>query len=191
MTTLYIRNMVCDRCKTAVSGVLKAHGLHATTVALGEIVVAEDGITQDVWQAVDQGLVDLGFERIDDRKGRLLEQIKAKVISIIHHRDQIHLKSNWSDILSEQLHYEYSYLSGLFSSMEGITLEQYIIRQKIERVKELMLYDELSLSEIAGKLGYSSVAHLSTQFKKITGFTPSELRKSRNLHESRKPLDKV
>ena len=110
---------------------------------------------------------------------------------MIHHTDRVDRKYNWSAVLSDELHYEYNYLSNLFSSVEGITLEQYIIRQKIERAKELLFYDELNLSEIADRLGYSSVAHLSAQFKKITGLTPSELKKSRDLDQARKPLDKL
>ena len=133
----------------------------------------------------------LGFERIDDRKARLIESVKSKIIQMIHHSDKVNMKFNWSDVLAEELHYEYNYLSNLFSSVEGITLEQYIIRQKIEKVKELLFYDELSLSEIADRLDYSSVAHLSSQFKKVTGFTPSELKKSREIDQSRKPLDSI
>jgi AraC-like DNA-binding protein len=98
---------------------------------------------------------------------------------------------NWSTILSDELHYEYNYLSNLFSSVEGITVEQYIIRQKIEKVKELLFYDELNLSQIANRMGYSSVAHLSAQFKKVTGLTPSEMKKSRDLDHNRKPLDSI
>src|SRR5688500_9378097 len=117
--------------------------------------------------------------------------MKNKIIQLIPHTDRVELKLNWSTILSEELHYEYNYISNLFSSVEGITLEQYIIRQKIERAKELLFYDELTLSEIAHKLGYSSVAHLSGQFKKVTGFTPSELKKNRHVKGDRKSLDQV
>jgi AraC-like DNA-binding protein len=113
------------------------------------------------------------------------------VIQLIHHPDAQTRKLNWSTILSEELHIEYSYLSSLFSSVEGLTLEQYIIHQKIERTKELLFYDELNLTQIADQLGYSSVAHLSAQFKKITGMTPSELKKSRMAEANRKALDSV
>ena len=189
-TTLHIKNMVCDRCKLVVRQELEKAGLKPEKVALGEITVQGE-ILPEVLARLDQSLLDLGFERIDDRKARLIEQIKKNVIELIHHGDPGNRKFNWSDILSDRLHYEYNYLSTLFSSVEGITLEQYIIRQKIERVKELLFYDELTLSEIADKLGYSSVAHLSSQFKKITGFTPSELKKSREIDQQRKPLDSV
>lgn len=190
MATLYIKNMVCDRCRMVVQQTFEALGLRPETVALGEVTVPGE-IAPELRDKLDQSLLALGFERIDDRKGRLIESIKKEVIALIHHGDLSNRKFNWSDILSERLHYEYNYLSSLFSSVEGITLEQYIIRQKIEKVKELLLYDELNLSEIAHKLGYSSVAHLSGQFKKITGFTPSEMKKSRQIEKNRKPLDKI
>ena len=166
-------------------------GLHPEKVELGEVELKVDHLDQDQLAAIDKAFDERGFERIDDRKARLIESIKNKVIKMIHHSDHIDRKYNWSTQLSEGLHYDYNYLSNLFSSVEGITLEQYIIRQKIEKVKELLFYDELSLSEIAHKLGYSSVAHLSAQFKKITGLTPSELKKSRQVSANRKPLDEV
>lgn len=190
MTTLYIKNMVCDRCKMVVRQEIEKLGLKPEKVGLGEVEINGD-ISEDVQKRLDGTLLSLGFERIDDRKARLIENIKNRVIEMIHHTDRINWNFNWSDVLSEALHYEYNYLSSLFSSVEGITLEQYIIRQKIEKVKELLFYDELNLSEIAHKLGYSSVAHLSGQFKKVTGFTPSELKKSRETDQKRKPLDKV
>lgn len=188
---LYIKNMVCNRCIMVVKQELEKHGLHPEKVSLGEVSLAEEKLSEGQLSKLDAALVDLGFERIDDRKARLIESIKNIVIKKIHHADSIHLKFNWSTLLSEELHFEYNYLSSLFSSVEGITLEQYIIRQKIERVKELLFYDELTLSEIANRLEYSSVAHLSAQFKKITGFTPSELKKTRQLDQSRKPLDGI
>ena len=170
---------------------LERQGLHPEKVTLGEASIREDNLSDDQQDRLDSGLINLGFERIDDRKARLIESIKNKIIQMIHHTDKVDLKFNWSDVLSEEVHYEYNYLSNLFSSVEGITLEQYIIRQKIERVKELLFYDELNLSEIADKLGYSSVAHLSGQFKKITGLTPSEMKKSRDIDQNRKPLDSI
>ena len=191
MITLYIKNMVCDRCKLVVRQELGKLGFNPLKVTLGEVTLADDQIPQEKLKQLDQALLAFGFERIDDRKARLIEHIKNKVIEMIHYGDPGNRKFNWSDILSESLHYEYNYLSNLFSSVEGITLEQYIIRQKIEKVKELLFYDELNLSQIAHKLGYSSVAHLSAQFKKITGFTPSELKKSRDIDRSRRSLDNV
>jgi len=169
---------------------LEKLGLRPVRVTLGEAVVDED-LTKDQLDSIDRVLTDNGFERIDDRKSRLIESIKNKVIDLVHHKDDLGRTLNWSTILSEELHLEYNYLSSLFSSVEGITLEQFIIHQKIERAKELLFYDELNLTQIADKLGYSSVAHLSAQFKKITGFTPSELKKSRVLNDTRKSIDQV
>lgn len=182
--------MVCDRCRMVVQQELEKLGLHPLKVSLGEVVLKEDELSADQRKKLDVALLAVGFERIDDRKARLIEKIKSKIIQMIQ-SDRISKKLNWSDVIAEELHYEYNYLSNLFSSVEGITLEQYIIRQKIEKVKELLFYDELSLSEIAHRLGYSSVAHLSSQFKKVTGFTPSELKKAHNRDQFRKSLDSV
>ena len=188
---LYIKNMVCQRCVQSVGDALSALGLHANKIELGEVDLQEDQLSPEQSSKLDKVLEERGFERIDDRKARMIESIKNKVIKMIHHSDHVDRKYNWSTQLAEELHYDYNYLSNLFSAVEGITLEQYIIRQKIERVKELLFYDELSLSEIALKLGYSSVAHLSAQFKKITGLTPSELKKSRQISANRRPLDGI
>ena len=189
--TLYIKNMVCQRCVQSVGEALSSIGLHASKIELGEVELAEHHLGAEQLSKLDKALEERGFERIDDRRARLIEAIKNTVIKRIHHSNQVDRKYNWSTQLAEELHYDYNYLSNLFSAVEGITLEQYIIRQKIEKVKELLFYDELSLSEIADKLGYSSVAHLSGQFKKITGLTPSELKKSRQISANRKPLDEV
>lgn len=188
---LYIKNMVCNRCIMVVKQELEKFGLHPERVSLGEVRIKEDRIPDGVQNKLDASFIELGFERMDDRKARLIESIKNKIIQMIHYSERIDRKYNWSDVLAEEMHYEYNYLSNLFSAVEGITIEQYIIRQKIERVKELLFYDELNLSEIADKLGYSSVAHLSGQFKKITGLTPSELKKSREIDQQRKPLDDI
>lgn len=183
--------MVCNRCKIVVAQELGKLGYKPAKVELGEVALEEDELTADQLSKIDSALAAVGFERIDDKKGRLVETIKNKVISKIHSGEVANRKFNWSDLLADELHYDYTYLSSLFSSVEGITLEQYIIRQKIERAKELLFYDELNLSEIAIKLGYSSVAHLSSQFKKITGLTPSELKKWRTSGETRTPIDQV
>src|SRR5215207_5880142 len=174
MATLYTKNMVCNRCKIVVRQELEKLGFSPEKIELGEVQLREATLTSDQLEQIGRALTAVGFERIDDRRARMIEAIKKKVIQKIHGVDQIDRKFNWSDIIADELHYDYAYLSTLFSSVEGITLEQYIIRQKIEKAKELLLYDEFNLSEIASKLGYSSVAHLSSQFKKITGFTPSE-----------------
>ncbi len=183
--------MVCNRCILVVNQELEKLGLHSETISLGEVTLKEDHLPLDTLSQLDTSLLNLGFERIDDRKARLIESIKSKIIEMIHHADAADRKFNWSTILAEALHHDYHHLSSLFSSVEGITLEQYIIRQKIERAKELLFYDELNLSEIADVLGYSSISHLSSQFKKVTGLTPSELKKSRSIYHQRKPLDSV
>lgn len=182
--------MVCDRCKMVVTQELEKLGLHPERVTLGEVSLKEDQLTALQQRQVDTALLTVGFERLDDRKARLIEGIKNKIISMIHHSATVDRKFNWSDVLAEEFHYEYNYLSSVFSSVEGITVEHYIIKQKIERVKELLSYNELNLSQITNQLGYSSVAHLSSQFKKVTGVTPSELKKSRSI-DQRIPLDQL
>ena len=183
--------MVCNRCIMVIKQELEKQGLHPTDVSLGEAVISENSLTNEQEQILDSALVNLGFERMDNRKARLVESIKNIIIRTIHHSKSIELKANWSTILSEELHHDYNYLSTLFSGVEGITIEQYIIRQKIERVKELLFYGEMNLSEIANILGYSSIAHLSAQFKKVTGFTPSEMKKNRTVQANRNPLDSI
>lgn len=189
--TLHIKNMVCNRCIRAVKDALANLSLHPLTVTLGEAILQEDTIDPETLTKLDHTLTDLGFERIDNKRSRLIEKIKNYIIREIHNEQGMNRKLNWSVSLSEEMHYEYNYLSNLFSSVEGITLEQYIIRQKIERAKELLLYDQLSLSEIAHQLAYSSVQHLSNQFKKVTGFTPSQFKKLRDAEQQRKPLDAI
>jgi len=185
---IHIKHMVCQRCVQAVKTEVEQLGLHPLQVDLGEVVLQEEHLPSELLTELDNRLIALGFERVDDRKTRLITQIKTFVIQQVHHSDE-GLKINWSDALKEHLHYDYNYLSALFSSVEGITIEQYIIRQKVERVKELLVYDELTLSEIADKLDYSSVAHLSNQFKKVTGLTPSAFKK--NHTGMRKSIDQV
>ena len=130
----------------------------------------------------------LGFQVIDDKKSRMIEKIKNVIIDLVHHQDN-DAKTNLSDVLSDALHHDYNYLSNLFSDIEGTTIEKYFIAQKVEKIKELLVYDELSLSEIADRMNYSSVAYLSNQFKKVTGLTPSHFKQIRE--DKRKPLDKV
>lgn len=137
---------------------------------------------------LEEALIPLGFQVIDDKRSRIIEKIKNVIIDVVHQRDN-HTKSNLSDVLSSELHHDYNYLSNLFSEVEGTTIEKYFIVQKIERVKELLVYGELSLSEIAFQLNYSSVAYLSNQFKKVTGLTPSHFRQIKE--DKRKALDKV
>lgn len=189
--TFFIKNMVCNRCVMVVGQELEKLGLHPEKVILGEVQLRDDDLTKEQLDQMDAVLASKGFERIDDRKSRLIEAIKTKIIHLIHHQTELDRKLNWSTILSEALHLEYNYLSSLFSSVEGVTLEHYIISQKIERAKELLFYDELNLTQIADRLGYSSVAHLSAQFKKVTGLTPSELKKSRDFNQKRRSIDQV
>lgn len=168
---IYIKNMVCRRCILAVEQVLINHNIPFQSVQLGEVTLTETPTT-DHFQQLDRALLDLGFERIDDRKAKTIDQIKKIIIGIVHHREEP-LQINLSEHLSRELHHDYAALSKLFSETEGITIEKYFIAQKIEKVKELLLYDELTLSEIAWQMDYSSVAYLSSQFKKQTGLTPS------------------
>jgi len=184
---LYIKNMVCSRCIMVVKDVLEKLNYPAQNVSLGEVELNKELNTTEK-ETLNQKLETLGFEIIDDKNSRLIEQIKALIIELVHHQNS-DLKSNLSDYLSDQLQHDYPSLSNLFSEVEGTTIEKYFIAQKIEKVKELLIYDELSLSEIAHQLNYSSVAYLSNQFKKVTGLTPTYFK---NMKAStRKPLDEV
>jgi len=186
---LYIKNMVCDRCKLAVNKVLDDMALQPVSVQLGEVDLGDHEL-QDVQLEDFRGRIEaLGFELINDRKSRLIESIKKHIIALVRERDELE-KVKLSEYLGEELHHDYTYLSNLFSAVEGVTIEQYFIHQKIERAKELLVYDELSLTEIAYRLGYSSLAHLSRQFKKVTGMTPSYFRQLRDARQ-RQPLDKL
>lgn len=185
---LFIKNMVCNRCKMVVKSQLEQLNLHPLDVALGEVVLEEKELSRDQLSEFSNSLQALGFELIDDRRSRLIEQIKTFIIDVVHHGEK-QPNHTFSQLISNHLHHEYSYLSKLFSEVEGITIEQYVISQKIEKVKELLIYGELSLSQIAFELGYSSTAHLSNQFKKLTGLTPSAFRQMG--WQSRKELDAV
>jgi AraC-like DNA-binding protein len=185
---LFIRNMVCHRCKLAVAASVKEVGLTPLNIELGEVTLKEEKITKVQQEQLQDELRQLGFELLDDKKRKLIEQIKAVIINLIHYNDEP-VKKKYSSVIQDKLHHDYSYLSNLFSEVEGVTIEQYIISQRIEKVKELLVYDELSLNEIAFQLNYSSAAHVSAQFKKVTGLTPSEFKKLSSGH--RKPLDKA
>jgi AraC-like DNA-binding protein len=158
---LAIKNMVCNRCILVISQELKKVRLKAIAISLGEVAKEP---TQNQLEKFRSNIAALGFELLDDSKKQLTEKIKNIIITEIHHSDKVS-KYNFSQILSEQLKRDYCYLSNLFSEVEGITIEKYIINQKVEKVKELLVYGQLTLSEIADKLGYSSVAHLSAHFK--------------------------
>ncbi len=167
--------MVSLRCKMMVTEELEKLGLEHFTVELGTVELKED-ISDDQKNELARNLLKSGLELLDDSKSVLIERIKNVIVDMIHHSDEIP-KVNYSEYLSEVLDYNYTYLSNIFSEAQGITIQQFIILHKVERIKELILYDELSLSEIAYKLHYSSPAHLSNQFKKITGLTPSFFKK--------------
>jgi AraC-like DNA-binding protein len=171
-----------------VASELKQLGLHPASVLLGEAVLEEQALSPQQTEAVRDALQRVGFELMDDKKSQLLEQIKTFIIETVHYRDEPS-RHNFSQLLSQHLHHDYSYLSKLFSEVEGTTIEQYMIHQKIEKVKELLYYNEMPLSQIAFDLGYSSTAHLSAQFKKLTGLTPTQFRQLGARH--RRPLDEV
>ena len=169
--TLYIKNMVCNRCKMVVKSEFEKLGLQTISVELGEVEL-QDTITVPQKEILLKNLQVLGFDLIDDKKSKIIEKIKTLIIDLVHHKNN-ELKINLSDYLAENLNQDYNSLSNLFSEIENTTIEKYFINQKIEKVKELLIYNELSLSEIADMLNYSNVAHLSNQFKKTTGFTPT------------------
>jgi AraC family transcriptional regulator len=183
---LYIKNMVCDRCKMAVEHVLQKQGLHYQKVDLGEVELLEEELHSVQYQAVKQALENLGFELLEDKRKMAVAQIKAAIVELAHYSTEP-LKVNLSDYLSQKLSVDYPYLSTVFSTQEHNTIEHYYIQQKIEKAKELLTYGELTISEIAFGLNYSSVAHLSAQFKKETGLTPSQYKQ--NLQ--RKTLDQI
>jgi len=185
---LYIKNMVCDRCILVVGQQLDSAGLLYKNIQLGEVEL-EKAPSGEQLNGFSEKLQTFGFELLDDKKSTIVEKIKNTIIQLIHGTDEVEFNTKLSAILEEKLQLDYHYLSGLFSSIEGITIEKYAILQRIERAKELLMYDELTLNEIAFKLGYSSVQHLSQQFKKITGLTPSHFKQLKE--NKRKPLDKL
>lgn len=187
MAKVFIKNMVCNRCIMVVQNELDKLSLNVKNIKLGEVILDQE-LTSEEKNILNNALIPLGFEIIDDKKSRIIEKIKNTVINLVHHQDN-EMKTNLSDLLSEELHHDYNYLSNLFSEVEGTTIEKFFIAQKIEKVKELLVYDELTLSEIAFRLNYSSVAYLSNQFKKVTGLTPSHFKKIKEV--KRKPLDKI
>lgn len=182
---VFIRNMVCPRCISAVKQVFAETNLPPKSVELGEVILEREPTDEEKDQ-ISTSLQKQGFELLEPGKAALVSLVKATIIKQIHY-NQTHLKVNFSTLLSEKLNHEYSYLSRLFSTVEGITIEKFTTAQKIERVKELLFYDEKTLSEIAYQLDYSSVAHLSAQFKKETGMTPSTFKKQKK--PDRKGLD--
>lgn len=178
--------MVSNRCKMLVKEELKKLGLHFI-VDMGEADIMED-ITTEQRNQIRESLHQSGLELMDDKKAVLIEKIKAVIIEMVHYTDELP-KINFSDFLSEKLNHDYTYMANLFSDVEGTTIEQFIISHKIERVKELIIYNEVNLTEIAYMMHYSSVAHLSNQFKKVTGFTPSHFKQLKDKRRS--PIEDI
>jgi len=183
----FIKNMVCNRCIMLVQQVFESLGYPPVRISLGEVETTNP-MSEDEMDKLRKTLVGYGFELIDDTKSRIIEKIKNTIVQSIH-QNHDDLKVTYSEYIESQLNRDYAYLSSLFSEVEGSTIEKYIIHQKIERVKELLVYDELSLSEISAQMGYSNVAYLSNQFKKVTGLTPSHFKQVKEI--KRIPLDKV
>ncbi|MFN2458086.1 MAG: helix-turn-helix domain-containing protein [Chitinophagaceae bacterium] len=175
---LLIKNMVSLRCKMIVKSELENMGLHFTIVELGEVEITEE-LSLKEQDELKTALGKFGLELMEDKKSMLIEKIKNIIVEMIHYSDEPPVL-NFSNYLSEKLNYDYNYLSNLFSEVKGTTIEHYIISHKIERAKELLIYNELTLTEIADKLHYSNVAHLSNQFKKVTGLTPSFFKKMKD-----------
>src|SRR5688500_7336669 len=179
--------MVSTRCKIAVKEELRRLGLHFVVVDLGEVDVMED-LTPEQVSALKTGLLESGLELMDNKRAVLIEKIQNVITQMIHHSDESP-KVNYSDYISNKLNYDYTYLSNLFSEVKGITIQQFIIHHKIERAKELLCYEELNLTEISFKLHYSSVAHLSNQFKKVTDLTPSKYKQLKD--KRRNPIEEI
>lgn len=184
---IYVKYMVSLRCKMVVKEELKKLGLHFIVIDLGEIEIMED-LSDEQFEELKSALRDSGLELMSDKRAVLIEKIRNTIVEMIHYSDELP-KINYSDYISEKLHYDYTYLSNLFTEVKGTTIQQFIISHKIERVKELLLYDELNLTEISYRMQYSSVAHLSNQFKKITGLTPSQFKHLKDSH--RNPIEEI
>jgi AraC-like DNA-binding protein len=179
--------MVSNRCKMAVKDELKKLGLHFIVVDLGEIEIMETiSVEQRAQLKID--LLQSGLELMDDKRAVLIERIKAVIVEMVHHTEEP-IKINFSVFLSEKLNHDYTYLANLFSEVQGTTIEQFIISHKIERIKELIIYGELNITEIAWKMNYSSVAHLSNQFKKVTGLSPSHFKQLKD--KRRIPIEEI
>ena len=179
--------MVSIRCKMVVKEALRAMGLHFVVVDLGEIEVMED-LTDEQRRKLKTTLLKVGLELMDDKKAMMIERIKNVIIEMVHYPD-VYIKVNFSNYLSEKLSYDYTYLANLFSEVQGTTIEQFIISHKVERIKELIIYGEWNITEIAHRMNYSNLAHLSSQFKKVTGLSPSHFKKLKDKRRS--PIENI
>jgi AraC-like DNA-binding protein len=179
--------MVSNRCKMAVKEELKKLRLHFILVDLGEVEIMEE-ISIEQRLQLKTALLDSGLELMDDKRAMMIEKIKNVIIEMVHHSDEM-IKVNFSNHLSEKLNHDYTYLSNLFSEVQGTTIEQFIISHKIERIKELIIYGELNITEIAWKMNYSGVAHLSNQFKKVTGLSPTHFKQLKDKRRS--PIEEI
>lgn len=179
--------MVSNRCKMMVKDELKKLGLHFILVDLGEVDIMEN-INLAQREQLKAALIISGLELMDDKRAVLIEKIKNVIVEMVHHSDEL-IKTNFSDFLSSRLNHDYTYLSNLFSEVQGTTIEQFIISHKIERIKEFIIYGELNITEIAWKMNYSSVAHLSNQFKKVTGLSPTHFKQLKDKRRS--PIEEI
>lgn len=184
---LYIKYMVSNRCKILVKESLKDLGLHFIVVELGVVEIMETLSIQQL-DSLKAVLNESGLELMDDKRAMLIERIKTVIIEMVHHSEELP-KTNFSDFISEKLNHDYTYLANLFSEVQGTTIEQFIIAHKVERIKELIIYGELNITEIAYKMNYSSVAHLSSQFKKVTGLTPTHFKQLKD--KKRNPIEDI
>ena len=179
--------MVSNRCKMVVRTALKGLGVHFVMLELGEVEIMER-LTGQQSDSLRDTLEDAGLELIDDKRSILIEKIKNAIIDMVHHSEEM-VKVNISTYLSEKLNHDYTYLANIFSQVQGVSIEQFIILHKVEKIKELLMYGELNISEISYKMNYSSTAHLSTQFKKVTGLTPTHFKQLKE--KRRNPIEQI
>jgi YesN/AraC family two-component response regulator len=184
---LYIKFMLSTRCKMVVKSILSSLDLHFVIVDLGEVEIMED-LDSEQLEELKMALQAADLELMDNKKAILIERIKTTIVEMVHHSNE-GLKINFSNYLSEKLHHDYTYMANLFSEMQGTTIEQFMIAHKVERIKELIIYGELNITEIAWKMNYSSVAHLSNQFKKMTGLSPSQFKQLKD--KTRRSLEEI
>lgn len=184
---LYVKYIVSIRCRIMVQEALKKMGLHFVLLDFGEVEIMEN-LTNEQFLELKIMLFKDGLELMDNKKTILIERIKNVIVEMVHYTSKI-IKTNFSDYLSDKLHYDYTYLANLFSQVQGTTIEQFIISHKVERIKELIIYGESNMTEIAIRMNYSSVAHLSNQFKKVTGLSPSHFKKLKNRRRS--PIEDI